>query len=196
MGTMSVTACTPQQKLTVVTDILKFVPVVTNVADAVCGFTPSATICTGAVTAVSASAAILDTALVNYFTAEANGTVPPGIIAALQQAITTFENDAANILGAVRVLDPVLQAEIQTIVAAASFLLGVIETLFPTLAVAGVKLKFGATPSPAGFTLGSFVTDYNKKVAVCQTYVPSNVKLQRVHVHSLVLRIATLGLAK
>jgi hypothetical protein len=189
MGTMFALACTPQQKLAVVTDVQKFIPVVTNVVDAVCAFTPAAAVCTGAATAVSSSAAILDAALVSYFTAEANGTVPPTIIAALSQAISTFEADATNILGAVRILDPTRQAEIAAIAAAAQVLLSVIETLFPTLATASMHLAFGAT-KPPGFSLNSFAGSYDKNVDVCNAkYMPRGVSLKKIHAHNVFLRM-------
>ena len=186
MSTM--TACTPQQKLAVVNDINAFLPVVTNVADAVCAFTPTAVVCTGAVTAVTSSAQILNSALVAYFTAEANGTVPPTIVAALSQAISTFEANASQILGAVRILDPVRQAEIEAIVASAQLLLGVIETLFPSLATANVTLKFGAT-KPASFSLNSFAGTYGKQVDQANKFMPRNMQLKKVHAHNVILRI-------
>jgi hypothetical protein len=192
MSTMATVACTPQQKLAVVTDIQKFLPVVTNVANAVCGFTPAATVCLGGVTAVSASAGILDTALVNYFTAQANGTVPPGVIAALAQAIGTFETDAGNILDSVRVLNPTLQTEIESLAAAAQVLLAVVEGLLPSV---GQTAKFAAS-KPANFDLNVFVVDYNAKVAASQKLLPRNIALKKVHVHSVVARYATAGWLK
>jgi hypothetical protein len=188
MSTMFSLGCTPQQKLSVVTDIQNFIPVVTNVADAVCAFTPTATICTGAVTAVSSSAAILNSALVAYYTAEAAGTVPPTIVSALSQAIATFEANAQNILGAVRILDPVRQAEIEAIVASANVLLGVVETLFPSLATANMAMKFGAT-KPAAFSLNSFAGTYDKQVDAANRFMPRTVSLKKVHAHNVLLRI-------
>jgi len=149
----------------------------------------------GGVAAVSASADVLDTALVNYFTAEANGTVPPGILAALSQAITTFESDASNILDAVRVLNPALQAEIMAIVAAAQVLLSVIESLLPATVAAHVHLRF-RKDAPANFNLNSYVSDYNTKVTACQKYMPKTVKLSKIHIHSAFERIITVGILK
>jgi hypothetical protein len=187
-------ACTPQHKLAVVTDIEKFIPAITNVADAVCAFTPAAPICAAGVTAVSASAKILDAALVNYFTAEANGTVPPGIVSALQQAVTTFESDAGNILDAVHVVDAAHQLEIEAIAASASVLLGVVESLLPSTVTAN-KFKVQAA-SAKSFNLSAWTVDYNGKVAYCQKHLPRSVTLKSVHVHSAIARYGTLGLLK
>lgn len=189
MSTMVTVACTPQQKLAVVNDIQKFLPIVTNVADAVCGFTPGAPVCLGAVTAVSASAGVLDTALVNYYTAEASGTVPPGIIAALNQAISSFEGDAGNILDAVRVLNPTLQTEIETLAGAAQVMLAVVEGLLPST---GAQLHFAAA-RPSNFNAKAFVDDYNVKVDVSQKLLPRSVKLKKVHLHSAFARYITAG---
>lgn len=189
MSTMVTVACTPQQKLAVVQDIQKFLPVVTNVADAVCGFTPAAPICLGGVTAVSASAGVLNTALVNYFSAQASGTVPPGIVAALNQAISTFEGDAGEILASVRVLNPTLQTEIETLAGAAQVMLAVVEGLLPST---GAQLKFAAA-KPSNFNLKSFVADYNNKVEVSQKLLPRNVALKKVHMHSGFVRYITAG---
>ena len=192
--TMFTTGC---NTLTVVTDVQKFVPVITNVADAVCGFVPNATVCTGAVASVSASANILAQALVDYYNAQSAGAVPASILSALQQAITVFEANAANILDAVHVLNPMLQSEIEAIVAAASVLLGVIETLLPATAVTGVTLKFTANqPAKGAFSLSGFVSDYNTKVDACQKLIPRNVTLHKIHVHALALRVVTFGLLK
>jgi hypothetical protein len=187
-------ACTTAQKLAVVTDIQKFLPAVTNVADSVCAFLPAAPICTGAVAAVTASAGILDTALVNYFTALNSGTVPPGILALLQQAITTFEADAGNILDAVRILNPALQLEIQAIATAASVLLAVVEGLLPVV-VSATRFRV-STPAPSSFNLSTWVVDYNGKVATLQRQMPRNVTLKKIHVHSLFVRIVSVGMAK
>ncbi len=189
MSTMVTVACTPQQKLAVVNDIQRFLPVVTNVADAVCGFSPAAPVCLGAVTAVSGSAGILDTALVNYYTAEASGTVPPGIVAALNQAISTFEGDAGNILDSVRILNPALQAQIETLASAAQVALGLIEALLPST---GAQLKFAAS-KPSNFNAKAFVDDYNVKVDVSQKFLPRGVKLKKVHLHSAFARYITAG---
>jgi hypothetical protein len=189
-------ACTTAQKLAVVTDIQKFLPAVTNVADAVCAFSPAAPVCTGAVAAVTASAGILSTALKNYYTAQASGAVPPGIVAALQQAITTFEGDAGNILDAVKILNPALQLEIEAVASAASVLLAVIETLLPA-PVAAAAIRFRASAPPANtFNLSTWTVDYNAKLATLQKAVPRTVTLKKVHVHSAVVRYASLGIAK
>jgi len=186
---MLAVGCTPQQKLAVVTDIQKFLPVVTDVADAICAFTPTAPVCLGGVAAVSSSASILDSALVSYYTAEASGAVPPTIVAALSQAIATFEANASQILGAVRILDPLRQAEIEAIVSAAQLLLSVVETLFPSLATAQMQLKFGAV-APAGFSLNSFAGTFNKNVStINKQYMPRGVTLKKVHVHNVLLRV-------
>lgn len=192
MSTMVTVACTPQQKLAVVQDIQKFLPVVTNVADAVCGFTPAAPVCLGGVTAVSASAGILDTALVNYFTAQASGTVPPGLVAALNQAISTFEGDAGNILASVRVLNPTLQTEIETLAGAAQVMLAVVEGLLPST---GAQLKFAAA-KPTNFNMKTFVDDYNNKVAVTQKLLPRSVSLKQVHMHNGFARYISAGYLK
>ena len=181
------TGCTTAQKLAVVQDVQKFIPVITNVADAVCGFEPSNGICTGAVASVSASANVLATALTNYYTAQSSGTVPAGVIAALNQAITTFEANASQILDAVHVLNPQLQTEIIALVTAAQVLLAVIEGLLPT--TTGVTLRFSNVQKPANFSLNSFAGDYNSKVKICQKYMPRNVSLKMVHAHSIFLRV-------
>lgn len=192
MCSMVTVGCTPQQKLAVVTDIERFIPVVTNVADAVCGFTPAAPICIGGVTAVSASAKVLSTAVVNYYTAVASGTVPPGVIAALNQALSTFEGDASSILDSVRILNPTLQTEIQALVASAQVLLAVVEGLLPS---AVQSTKFAAA-KPSRFNLGNFASDYNKQVDAVQKAVPRSVSLKKVHAHSPMLRFVSLGIAK
>jgi hypothetical protein len=183
MGTMTTVACTPAQELKVVQDVQHFIPVITNVGDSVCGFSPSNVICTGAVTVISASATVLDNALVAYFTAKANGTVPPGIIADLNEAIAVFEAQANQILNAVRVLNPILQAEIGALVSAAQVLLAVIETLFPNAAV-----KAGSV-SLANFNLNSFAGSYNRDVKSAQKYMAKGVILKQVHLHNSVFRL-------
>lgn len=176
-------ACTDNDRLHAVQDIEKFVPAVTNVAKSVCAFAPSADICKNAATTVSADASVLVTALTNYFNAKATGEVPAGIISSLNLAITTFENDSANILDAVRVLDKSKQDEIFAIVAAASVLLAVVESVLPETNVA---LKFKAT-KPATFNLSAWTKEYNAQVAVLQDKLPRNVELQHIHVHAFPL---------
>lgn len=195
IGMIATTACTPQEKLAVVTDIQKFTPVIINLAEAVCAFTPAAPICVAGGAAVGASANILETALVNYYKAQAQGAVAPGIVAALQQAISVFEGDASNILEAVHVVDSVHQAQIIGLAAAASVLLGLIESLLP----AGIQTngKFKASAPAAGqFDLNKWVGDYNATVESTQKSLPRNVKLKKVHVHSATARYLTVGILK
>jgi hypothetical protein len=193
-STMFQTGCTAQQKLAVVQEINTFIPVVTNVGDAICDFDHTAAICIGAVNSVSASAQILVTALTNYYQAEANGTVPPGILSALSNAINQFEGDASNILGAIHVLDQAHQQLIEGLAAAASALLAVIESTFPSLA--GAQLRFQASRPPT-FNLTGWVKDYNAKVATLEKSLPRNSKkLARVHAHGLAARLLTAGILK
>ncbi|MCU1305198.1 MAG: hypothetical protein JWQ87_5482 [Candidatus Sulfotelmatobacter sp.] len=196
IAALPIVGCTNAQRLQVVTDIKTFLPAVTNVAEAVCAFTPAAPICIGGVAAVSGSANALDTWLVNYFTAKQNGTVPPGTIASLNAAITQFEADATNILDAVRILDPSKQAEIQALAAAASILLAAAETLFPSTVVQPTSLKFAHLAPATKFDLGKWTSDYNAKVDAAQKKLPRNVNLKKVHLHGTLARFATAGVAK
>lgn len=189
-------ACTPQQGLAVVQDIQKFTPAVINVATAICDFTPAAAICATAGTAVSASAAILETALTNYYTALANGTVPPSVLQEVAIAIATFENDANNILTAVHVVDPIHQREVEAVAAAASVLLAVVEALFPS--TASQKLFAAHLPSggAAGFSLNAWCGQYNSKVSVLEKSLPGSRKLVRVHDHNFAMRVVSFGSLK
>jgi len=189
-------ACSSQQSLAVVTDIGKFLPAITNVADAVCAFVPAAPVCATSVASVTASANILITALKDYYTAQANGAVPSGILAALSQAITTFEADAANILDAVHLVNPAFQSEVEALAAAAQVLLAVVEGLLPPTVAGTVTFKFAASAQPKGFTLVGWTTSYNAKVDACEKYMPRTVTLKHIHVHGLLIRILTLGFAK
>lgn len=193
MSSMIQVGCTPQQELAVVSDIGKFLPAVTNVADAVCAFTPAAPICLGGVAAVAASSKVLQTALQNYFTAKVNGTIPAGVIASLSGAITTFEGDASNILGAVHVVDPSKVAPIEAMAAAAEVLLSIVESLLPPVAPAN-QLRFTAsTKTLSAVSLTSAVTSYNAKVAACEKALPYKKSLKRVHIHNVAMRVVSFG---
>jgi|HubBroStandDraft_5_1064220.scaffolds.fasta_scaffold42294_5 hypothetical protein len=188
--------CTIQQQEAVVQDVAKFIPVVTNVAEAVCSFTPAAAICAAGSTIVTASSQALITALNNYYAALSNGTVPPTILGALQAAIASFENDASNILNAIHVVDAKHQQDIEGLVAAASALLGVIELLFPQAATAQVQLRFSASRTvvkTSDFNMGAWVKDYNATVDITKKKLPRNVTLKKVHYHNAFARAVTFG---
>jgi hypothetical protein len=189
------TGCTTAQKLQVVTDIKVFLPAVTNIADAVCAFLPAAPVCVGGVTAVTSSAGILDEALINYYTALSQGAVPPSVLQALSQAITTFESNAANILDAVRLLNPLEQKNIEGLLGAAQLLFAAAETLFPSAAVPAGALKFTRYAQPQ-FDIKAWTAEYNKKVDAANKTMPRSVTLRKVHINGLFVRLGTFGVKK
>jgi hypothetical protein len=196
-ATIPLTSCTTSQQLNVVTDIQKFLPAITNIATVVCSYALTSPICANSngITSITSSAAILDQALINYYTAKANGTIPPGIVAALQEAITIFESNAGAILDAVHVLSPSTQMEVEGIVAAASILLAVVEGLLPS-AVSATKFSAAKPANASNFDISVWVGDYNSKVSVVEKVLPRNVTLKKIHVHNLFMRLVTAGILK
>jgi hypothetical protein len=92
-------------------------------------------------------------------------------------------------------LNPTLQLEIEALVAAAQVGLGVVESLLPAAVVATVALKFSSVRT-SNFSLPEYVSDYNAKVKVAQKFMPRNVSLKKIHIHSAFARYGTAGWLK
>ena len=184
------TSCSSAQVLTVVTDITKFAPIVTNALSLACVFTPSAALCTTGAALVSKDIADLNVALNTYQQEIAAGTATASAWGILNAVFATFEKDTAAIFDLFRISGAASQAEALAVITAAQTLLSVIEALFPsapaamTLSMESRPHVFTANLPPQGvkfFNLSAWQKDYNKKVDAAQKKNPS-VKLLQVKV--------------
>ena len=209
-GSMIITACTPAQVTTVITDITKFAPVVTNVLTLACDFTPGAALCSTGAAILNKSISDLTAAMTTYEAKVATGTATSSDWNILNAVFATFEADSANIFSLFHISNAGTEATANAVAASAQTLLSVIEALFPSapapvVAVAAAMQAEKAQPRQArfaaslpaagvaGFSLSAWEKDFNKKVDAAKTAHP---KAKLVHVHSKLATKLTLGLLK
>jgi hypothetical protein len=188
---MVTTACNSAQVQTVVTDITKFSPVVLNVLQLACTFTPAAPECAIAGPALQKVIADLQAALTTYQQQLAAGTATVAAWNVLNALFATFESQTAAIFDLFRVSGGAAQSQALAVAAAAETLLSVIEALFPSAppAAAGQAeasaprmAKFANSLPPGGvafFSIAGWQGDYNKKVDAAKK---ANPKAKLVHV--------------
>lgn len=181
------TSCSLTQATTVVSDIQKFLPAVTNVLAAVCAFESDPLCASGAAqfeTAANNAIAIAQA----YLTAAKAGTATPAMWNELNAAFITLENQAANIFALVHVSDPTIQLEIEALVASAQALLAVIESLEPAapMGASHAKANRFAQYMPQGVSasnktwLKNWKKSYNSLVDA-STAVKAKAKLKHVN---------------
>lgn len=177
------TGCTSAQVTQVVTDITKFAPVVVNVLQLACAFTPGSTLCATAGPELNKTIADLETALTAYQAAVAAGTATSSTWNALNAVFTTFESQTAAIFDLFRISGAATQSTALAVAASAGTLLSLIEALFPAAPATPAAMR-GEAPRPkpekfaqmfpksapmsAGgvtfFNFPAWEKDYNKKV--------------------------------
>jgi hypothetical protein len=193
------TACTPAQVTTVITDITKFSPVVTNVLVLACDFTPGAVLCSTGAAILNKSIADLTSALTTYEAKVTAGTATSSDWNILNAVFSTFEADSANIFDLFRISNAGSEATANAVATGAQTLLSVIEALFPSAPVPVVvaammaeavqprQARYAAS-LPAGgaaaFNLSAWEKDYNKRVDAAKKAHP---KAKLSHVHSKML---------
>jgi hypothetical protein len=175
---MVTTACTPAQVTSVVTDISKFSPVVLNVLELACTFTPAAPECAVAGPVLQKIIADLQTALNTYEQQLAAGTATVAAWNVLNALFATFENQTAAIFSLFHLSGAATQSQALSIAASGETLLSVIEALFPSAPTSKKAGGFEAGNTPrqtkyisalppggvAFFSLSGWQRDYNTKV--------------------------------
>jgi hypothetical protein len=189
------TGCTSAQVTTVVTDITKFAPVVVNVLQLACAFTPGSALCATGAAELNKTIADLETALTAYQAAVAAGTATSSTWNALNAVFTTFESQTAAIFDLFRISGAAAQSTALAVAASAGTLLSLIEALFPSAPVTPAAMRDeaarpkpvrfatlfpGAAPMTAGgvtfFNLPAWQKDYNKKVDAANKAIPTVAK--------------------
>lgn len=191
------TGCTTQQAQTVVTDIQKFMPAVTNIAAAVCGVIVNP-LC-GTIDKIFVADATTALQIANdYLTAVAKGTNTASAWQLMDAALQTMYTDADKIFAMITVVPQTMASSIQALIGSAQVLLAVIETVIPGNPSAPKAMSAHyAAHLPAGrFDLSKWTAEYNANVKEAQKVLPRNVSLKTVHVHSTALRVVTLGVKK
>jgi hypothetical protein len=184
------TGCSSSQALA---DVTKFEPVVINALSLACVIVPTNPLCGTMKTKIQGDYTTVVKLWGDWNTAVANGTATSAMWNDLNAAFTVFESDSADIFSLGLSLN---QPEVTAIVASAQLFLATIEALFPPSPSASMKsARFAAYATPGlhgSAWLSTWVKDYNQKVSVAQKLHP-NAKLHQVHIHSLPVRIVTLG---
>lgn len=194
------TSCTSAQVTQVVTDITKFSPVVINVLQLACAFTPGSTLCATAGPELNKTIADLETALTTYQAAVAAGTATSSTWNALNAVFTTFESQTAAIFDLFRISGAATQSTALAVAASAGTLLSLIEALFPAAPATPAAMrgeaprpkpvKFaqmfpGSAPMSAGgvtfFNFPAWEKDFNKKVDKANKAI-KNAKLVHVDI--------------
>jgi hypothetical protein len=187
----------------VVTDIQKFAPVVVNVLELACTFTPGAPLCATGAAMLNSSITAVTNAITGYQAKVKAGTATASDWNYINALFGTFEDQSASIFNLLHVSSGGTQAEALAIEASAKVLLSAIEALFPAppaiVAVASrPSARFVASmPSPAvAFDSNWFKAwekDYNRKVDAAKK---ANPKASLSHVHSALVTRLTLGKVK
>jgi len=191
------TSCTKAQVITVISDITKFDPVILNVLQLACAFTPSAALCATAGPALATALADLNSTLATYQAQVSAGGATVSAWNLLDAAFKVFESQTAAIFDLFRISGAAAQAEANAVALSAETLLSVIEALFPAAPAAAIAqspaamseartahTKFRASLPPSGvvfFNLSAWQRDFNKKVSAAQKKNPT-VKLAQVKV--------------
>lgn len=196
-SSMFMTGCSVSS---VVSDLQKFQPVITDVLTIACEFT-SDPLCAIAPT-INQNVAYALSLLQDYEVALANQTASLSAWNDLNAAFALVEKDASAIFALAHVVNGAHQQEILAIVASAQALLAVIETIFPAPPVAATNVMTARPaqhqfavylPAPTAKTkqfdrkwLNSWVGDWNSN-----KLVKSNKK--QIHLHNVVLRAIPLA---
>lgn len=133
--------------------------------------------------------------LANDF-ATASATASPIACAQLQTAINTYSEDQATVMSLVQISDPATLAKVQTLSALVSGTVTALLAAIPNCTQAAAmraSLAKSAVPLP----LRSFVTSYNANLVVKtgNPAVDEYTASHKIHVHSGLVRVLTLGRA-
>src|SRR5580692_4419388 len=170
-------ACTTAQVTSVITQIDKFTPVVTNVLALACDFNPKAALCSTGAATLDKDAADLTSALSVYEAKVTAGTATSADWNIANAVFQTFEADSVSIFELFHISNVGSEATANAVAASAQTLLAVIEALFPAAPVAVSTARMEAAQSRpakfsaslpaagvAGFNLSAWQKDYNKRV--------------------------------
>jgi hypothetical protein len=183
---MVTTACNSAQVQSVVTDVSKFSPVVLNVLELACTFTPAAPECAVAGPVLQKLITDLQTALATYEQQLAAGTATVSAWNVLNALFDTFETQTSVIFSLFHLSGAATQSQALSIAASGETLLSVIEALFPSAPTATKAGQFAAGNTPrqskyasalppggvAFFSLSGWQRDYNKKVDAAKKVNP------------------------
>jgi hypothetical protein len=191
------TGCSSAQALA---DVQKFEPVIVNALVLACTIDSGAPICGTGEAQIQSDYNLLVKVWTDYNAAVAAGTATVAAWNYLNAVFSTFEADSAAIFALASGLNA---PEITAVVAAAQVLLAGIEALFPDAPAGASTAKstlfsgYAAKRSTNydSVWLSGWVKDYNAKLDVAKVAHPK-AKLKKVHVHSLALRVASLGWEK
>jgi len=127
MGTMPTTACNSQ---TVLTDLQRFAPVVTNLLTLVCEFTANPLCATGGALLSTAEQHVF-TLWQSYINAQAKGTASPALWNDLNAALETLISQSTDVFSLAHVVSGPQQQQILAVASATEALLAVIESMLP-----------------------------------------------------------------
>lgn len=184
VGTVPMTACNAG---TILQDITKFLPVVTDILSIVTSFTGSDESNLNA--KIQQDAQIVENV---YSTYEQNvGNVTAWN--ALNAAFTTFEADAQQIFQLAQISNPTVQAKVSAMVAAAQTLFAIIEALVPSAPAGAQATKphlFAAHAPAPGTTLGQWVDGWNAlvKAKTGNAALDGATAGMQIHIHGWLLR--------
>src|ERR1700691_104121 len=127
VSTMSLTGCNQQA---VLGDVERFAPAITDVLIVSCEFTASP-LCATAGPLLATAEQELFAVWQAYITAQANGTVTPGLWNDLNSAVQTLISQSENVFALAHVVNGAHQQEVLALATAVEGLLAVIETFLP-----------------------------------------------------------------
>lgn len=191
---------------TVVADVIRLTPVITNALAIWAAVTGNAAQAANLETKINADSAILQKLDSDYLKAPNSQQVALWPI--LNNAFIVFEEDASEIFQLVQVSDPLVQAKINLIVMSAQALLAVIETFFPgppavvtpanAAADRALTRRFAAhLPKSGTFNLGDFCKSVNSILAVkTGNAAADSAPVTKLHIHNILLRTVTIHLVK
>jgi hypothetical protein len=197
----------------VIADIQKFSPVVINVLNLACVFTPAAPLCATGAALLNGTISKLLSALTTYEANVKAGTATSADWNDLNAIFLTFEQQSSDIFSLLHISNGGTQTEALAVEASAKALLAVIEALFPSAPAPVIsptpasamramavqpRASLFAAHLPAGVTfdskwLAAWEKNYNKLVDAAKKANPT-AKLS--HVHSELATRLTLGRLK
>jgi hypothetical protein len=127
VATMATTGCNDQ---TVLNDVERFAPAITDVLIVSCEFTVSP-LCATAGPILTAAEQQLFAIWQGYITAQANGTTTPGLWNDLNAALQDLITQSENVFALAHVVNGAHQQEVLDLATAAQGLLAVIESFLP-----------------------------------------------------------------
>jgi len=158
VGTMSTTACPSSQ--TVLTDLERFGPVVTNLLTIACEFNPTPLCGTGAAKLTEAQKHV-EVLWQAYLTAQSKGTTTPALWNDLNSALDVMISQSSDVFALAHVVNGQNQRDVLQMATATEGLLAVIESFLPANPAPTNALTARAMARPA--RLGTFLPKANPK---------------------------------